>query len=214
MNTNINVKQAERRAFSLRYKDGLLELNLGAFFALLALVDTFEAGGFSRLQSYLPAVIVFAGGLIAYYLMKPKVVDSRLGMIKISPRSNAPQRWLLILAIALQLVTLAIFIMASSGSLAGALQNAPSWIVDAFFGIAIFSFFTLWGYYVGAPRFYLYGLLLGAAKPIELVFWPDAQASFPGPTLLAGLVMVLVGGWVFARFLRAYPIVSGEVANG
>lgn len=214
MNTEMNLKKAERRAFSMRYKDGLLEINLGLFLALIAMVDTFEAGGLSRFQSYLPAIVVFAAGLLTYYLVKPRVVDPRLGMIKVSPRNNAPQRWLLILAVALQLVTLAVFIMASSGSLSAAMQDAPDWIVDAAFGIAIFGFFALWGYYVEAPRFYLYGLLLGAAMPAQQAFWPDSQELFYNLNLIAGVVMLAAGSVVFVRFLRRYPVVTGEAANG
>lgn len=214
MKTEIDLKQAERRTFGMRYKDGMLEINLGAFLALIALSDTFEAAGLSPLQSYLPAFIVFAAGLLAYYLLKPRLVDARLGMLKVSPRTNAPQRWLIILAVALQLITLAIFIMASSGSLSSALKNAPDWIVDAFFGIAIFGFFVLWGYYVEAPRFYLYGLLVGSAMPAEQAFWPDSQDLLYNINFLAGLVMLLGGIIVFVRFLQRYPVVSEEAANG
>jgi hypothetical protein len=214
MNTGMNLKKAERRALSMRYKDGLLEINLGLFLALIAMVDTFEAGGLSRFQSYLPAIIVFAVGLLTYYLVKPRVVDARLGLIKVSPRSNAPHRWLLIIAVALQLVTLLIYILASSGSLASAMQDAPNWIVDAGFGLAIFGFFALWGYYVEAPRFYLYGLLLGAAMPAQQALWPDSQELIYNLNLIAGLVMLAAGSVVFVRFLRRYPVVTGEAANG
>jgi hypothetical protein len=214
MSNPLNVKKAERRAMSLQFKDGLLETNLGAFFTLLALIGPLEEAGISRYVGYLIAFTVFIAGMIIYTILKAKVVSPRLGKVKLSPRSNAPKRWLLIVAVVIQMITLLIFYLSSNGTLGEALKDAPSWIVDAGFGLAIFAFFALMGYYAEAPRFYLYGLLLGLAMPIQQAFWPGDPGFKPSPNMIAGVVMVAVGIWVFARFIRQYPIVVGEATDG
>lgn len=214
MSNTLNVNQAERKAMSLQFKDGLLETNLGIFFALMALVGPLEASGRSRFVGYILALAVFAAGMIAYYFLKAKVVSPRLGKVKLSPRSNKPKRRLLMVAIAIQMVTLAIFFMARDGSLGAALENAPSWIMDAVFGLILFAFFALIGYSAEAPRFYLYGLLLGLAMPVQQALWPGDPGFIPSPNMIAGAVMAVVGMWVFARFIRTYPVMEGEISNG
>jgi hypothetical protein len=137
-----------------------------------------------------------------------------LGNVKLSPRSNAPKRNLLVVAIVFVLITLVVYLMAAAGSLSDMLNGAPSWIVDAGFGLAVFAFFALIGYSAQAPRYYLYGLLLGAAMPIKQIFWPDDPSLVLNPNMIAGVVMAVGGLLVFARFIQKYPVVGEEAADG
>jgi hypothetical protein len=214
VSNEFNLKRAERKAMSLQFKDGLLEINLGIYFALMSLVGPLEESGVSRAIGYLIALGVFAVGLVVYFILKGRVVGPRLGNVKISPRSNAPRRNLLIVAVALVLITLVVYLMASSGSLGKVLNGAPSWIVDAGFGLAAFAFFALIGYSAQAPRYYLFGLLLGVAMPVQQVFWPDNLGLVIGPNMIAGIIMAVGGLLVFARFIRQYPVMSDEAADG
>ncbi|MGD8456022.1 MAG: hypothetical protein PVF83_06540 [Anaerolineales bacterium] len=214
MSNEFNLKRAERKAMSLQFKDGLLEINLGIYFALLSLVGPLEESGISRFIGYLVVLGVFAAGLVVYFILKGRVVGPRLGNVKLSPRSNAPKRNLLIVAIAFVLITLVVYLIAAAGSLSDILNGAPSWIVDAGFGLAVFAFFALIGYSAQAPRYYLYGLLLGAAMPIKQIFWPDDPGLVPSPNMIAGIIMAAGGLLVFARFIRRYPVMSDEAADG
>jgi hypothetical protein len=214
MSNTLNVNKAERKAMSLQFKDGLLEINLGIYFALLTLVGPLEETGISRGFGYLIFLGIFAAGFVVYFILKGKVVSPRLGNVKLSPRSNAPKRWLLIVAVVIQLLTLGVYFLSSNGTLGEALKGAPSWIVDAGFGVAVFAFFALIGYFAEAARYYLYGLVLGAAMPVQQIFWPGDPGFIPSPNMIAGIIMAVGGLLVFARFIRTYPVMEGEAADG
>jgi hypothetical protein len=81
MSNPLNVKKAERRAMSLQFKDGLLEINLGIYFALLTLVEPLEEIGISRWIGYLILFGIFAAGLVVYFILKGRVVGPRLGNV-------------------------------------------------------------------------------------------------------------------------------------
>ena len=65
MSTN-QVSQAARQMNAMAYKDGLVDLMIGAFFALLALQEPLEMHGWPVWLSYLPSLAAMAtraGGL-------------------------------------------------------------------------------------------------------------------------------------------------------
>lgn len=211
MTTN-SVQKASRRSLGLTYKDGLFDILLGSFFVLLAIQEPLEQKGFQVWVSYLPAMLTMGIGLPVYYWLKKKVITPRIGIARISLRKNAPRRTIFLLALALQIITLVIFILASNGWLGEVLTAKTGWVIDAFFGIAIFGIFAFIGYIVEAPRFYLYGALLGMGPLLGLLLGTIEVVSHV-PTFLAGVAMV-IGGWLALRaFLREYPVVEAEVGD-
>jgi hypothetical protein len=207
------VTKAANRTLALTYKDGLFDILLGGFFVLLAIQEPLEQQGYAVWVSYLPALITMAVGLPIYAILKRRVVTPRIGVAKISVRHNPQRRTLLLLAVGLQLVTLLIFVLAANGWLGNILPAKAGWVIDAFFGVAIFSFFAFMGYIAEAPRFYLYGLLLGGTA-LSKVFWRPENPWLDNSTvLLAGAVMVICGIAALVSFLRDYPVVEMEETN-
>lgn len=211
MTTN-SVQKASRRSLGLTYKDGLFDILLGSFFVLLAIQEPLEQKGLQVWVSYLPALLTMGIGLPVYYWIKKKVVAPRIGIARISLRKNAPRRTIFLLALALQLITLVIFILAVNGWLGEVLTAKTGWVIDAFFAAAIFGVFAFIGYIVEAPRFYLYGLLLGMGPLLAIVVDTDEVVSHI-PTFLTGAAMVIAGALALNRFLRDYPVVEAEVGD-
>jgi hypothetical protein len=208
------INKAARKTLALTYRDGLVDLLLGAFFTLLAIQEPLEQQGLPVWLSYLPSLGIMAIGVVIYAIVKRKVIAPRIGVAKISMRHNPPRRTLLLLAVGLQLITLVIFILASNGWLNENIPAQAGWVIDAFFGIAIFGFFALMGYVAGAPRFYLYGLLL-ALTTFDKGIWQPGNVWLENlPTLAAGMAMVIGGSVSLVSFIREYPRVDMEAANG
>ena len=204
------VTNAARRMNALSYKDGLVDLLLGSFFVLLALQEPLEMHGWQVWQSYMPSFAGMAIGLVIYAVVKRKVVAPRIGVARVSLRRNPPRRNIFIFALLLQLVTLVIFILASTGWLSANLPSRPGWLVDAFFALATFGFFAFLGYTIDAPRFYIYGLVLGSTMMAQFALRGDSRLVAQLPVIFAGLVMVIGGAVSMTNFLKDYPVVEME----
>jgi hypothetical protein len=206
------ISKAARRSNALSYQDGLVDLMIGVFFTLLALQEPLEQRGLAIWVSYLPSFIGMGIGLVAYFILKRKVVAPRIGLAKVSLRRNPARRSIFLFALILQLITLVIYIFAATGWLNELFPSGTGWLIDAFFAVAMFGFFAFLGYSVDAPRFYLYGLLMGATVLVNVPLRGDPRLVAQLPIMISGLVMVVCGAWVFSRFLRTYP--EQEAVNG
>ena len=198
---------------AMAYKDGLVDLMIGAFFTLLAFQEPLEMHGYAVWVSYLPSFAAMALGLLAYAIVKRKVVAPRIGMAKVSLQRNPARRSIFLFAVALQLVTLVIYILSVNGWLSQNMPARPGWLIDAFFALATFGFFAFLANSSDAPRFYLYGAALGTVMMIAPFTRGDFRLVAQLPIMLAGLVMVVGGVITLVSFLKNYPPVDLEAAN-
>ena len=111
------ITNASRRSLALTFKDGLWDIVLGSFFILLGIQQPLEDRGLEVWVSYMPSLVGMAVGLLIYYWLKRKLVTPRIGLVKISLRNNQARRWMLVLLLVFQLITLAIFILGYLGTL-------------------------------------------------------------------------------------------------
>jgi hypothetical protein len=152
--------------------------------------------------------------LVAYFILKRKVIAPRIGLAKISLRRNKARRSIFLFALGLQLVTLVIFILAATGILNDWFPSGTGWWIDAFFAVAIFGFFAYLANSADAPRFYIYGLLLGASPLFAVALRGDMRLVAQLPIMVPGLVMVIGGLFTLLSFLKEYPPVEMEMTNG
>ncbi|MBN2044669.1 MAG: hypothetical protein JW757_06600 [Anaerolineales bacterium] len=207
------VTNAARQINAMTYKDGLVDLLIGTFFTLLALQEPLEMQGWPIWLSYLPSLGAMAVGLVIYAVVKRKVVAPRIGLAKVSLKRNPARRNIFLFAVVLQLITLVIFILASTGWLSQNLPSRPGWLVDAFFAAATFGFFAFMGYTLDAPRFYIYGLVLAGTMMAQVALRGDSRLVAQLPIIFAGLVMVIGGVVALTRFLKDYPVVETEESD-
>jgi hypothetical protein len=208
------VSKAARRMNALAYQDGMVDLLLGVFLTFLAFQEPLEQSGLAIWVSYLPSFIAMGIGLIAYYFVKRKVVAPRIGLAKVSLRRNQPRRTIFLFAVGLQLITLLIYILAMTGRLGQIFPSGAGWTIDAFFAVAIFGFFAYLAYSAEAPRFYLYGLLLGSTALIQVPLRGNMSLAAQIPIMLPGLVMVVGGILTLISFLKRYPLAEVGAPNG
>lgn len=208
------INKASQQMYALSYKDGLVDLMIGTFFALLAFQEPLELQGYAVWVSYLPSFVAMGIGLVLYAVIKRKVVMPRIGRAEMSVRRNPARRNVLLFAVGLQLVILVIYILAATGKLGEVFPARPGWLIDAFFAVATFGFFAFLGYSADAPRFYLYGLVMGATMLIQFSLRGDMRLVAQMPILFAGLVMVAGGVFTLVSFLKQYPPVDLGASNG
>jgi hypothetical protein len=149
--------------------------------------------------------------LVTIYLAARKLfVTPRIGSVKFGIRQNRQRRKLWAATSFLVLLTAAIGILLTTGLISAPFwAGGPHWLnafsVDIFFIVLIIGFFSVLAYVVGITRLHLYGWLLGIGNLASTMLGFYRGQVFHWPVFIAGLMIIVIGAIMFARFLRAYP---------
>ena len=190
MSEMIDLRDVERRAWTLYYQDGLWDI----FFGLL-----FLGGGLRVLTDNLWFYLLVAAGILVFILGKRWITLPRLGQIQFSAQRKARTAVVRIVALGAMIVTAVIFILIVTGS---DLSGLPlNWL----FVIMVPSVFLLMATMMDFTRLYGYAVLVAVFTVLgEFVGNPAAAWA----QIIAGLVPLAVGIVLLARFLRRYPVVD------
>jgi len=190
MSEMIDLRDVERRAWTLYFQDGLWDI----FFGLL-----FLGGGLRALTDNLWFYLLVAAGILVFILGKRWITLPRLGQIHFSPGRKARTKVVRIVALGAMIVTAVIFILIVTGS---DLSGLPlSWL----FVIMVPGVFLLMAYMMDFTRLYGYAVLV-AVFTVLGEFVGDPAAAWA--QIIAGLVPLTVGSFFLIRFLRTYPAVD------
>jgi hypothetical protein len=214
MSEGISLKEAERRAFTTRFQDGLWDIFLGFIILILAVAPSFSEalGDFWSSMVFLP----FWGLVyLVIHLIRRHVVAPRIGRATFGPARRARFRWLNVLLLAVLVAGLVVSLLWMS------LNDAPQWmlvppIVLAFSAIMLVTF-SVAAYLLDFNRLYIYGVL--TALSFIVGEWLYVQAGVPhhGLPITFGIsagVMMLTGLVTFIRFVRETPIPAQEPGIG
>ena len=213
MNTPLDLKAIEKRAYRATYQDGLQDINMACVVASAGLMfsglgrDEFPV---SRLILAMAGVLL---GTLIFWLGKKFITVPRIGQARFGPARQQRGRRLAILltvVVALQAVMVLLPALAWASPSFGAILNrwlpgghAESLLVAGVAvlfagpGMLVLFHFTdfLRGYYITAVFSLGIFLAIWLAQPLYL-FIAAALVGLPGLIL-------------FARFLRRYPRVPG-----
>jgi hypothetical protein len=206
-NVERQFKDAAIRVRRHWYEDGLVELFVGALFAVLALYFLAQALLAGRLSAnrpwsiavnlLLPAVVVGAGLLARRSIRRAKErhVYPRTGFVRYRDTRRAP-RWVT--------ATLAAAVAALTASLVARAPGVDAW-VPALQGFLLGGFFFWQGRSAGVSRLVVLALLtalVGLAVSLAGLSPDLSGAAFFG---LVGLAMMAAGQAAFRRHLRDAP---------
>jgi hypothetical protein len=218
MTKNLKIKNAEKQAFRLAiFEDGIWEIYLGIIFTLLSAYSiTRELLG-PAINVILVLGVILALVVIAWFAKK-RITQPRIGLVKFSPGTVKVIRKANLYTWGLVIFTFILMILGANQLINGfAWGNLPEFVsdfgIDLFFALIMVGIFSLSAYVIGAPRFYVYGLLLGAGNFISTVLHAYYQVSFQWPTALAGLIIAVIGIYILAKFIRSHPI-ARETVHG
>lgn len=188
MSHTMNLKDAERRAWMLYFKDGLWDL----FFGFL-----FLAGGLRTLTGSLWAYLLLAVGLLLFIVGRRAITLPRLGEIKFGPKREARRRTLLILILATVALTFAVLLLPLLGI------AAPGANAGLVFALVVPLILAIVAYFMDFRRLYGYAALAAIFMILTEVVSMQVGAI---AQIFAGGIALLVGSWHLFHFIQEYPL--------
>jgi hypothetical protein len=214
MESTVDLKSIERRAYRFTFQDGILDITLGLLMLGFSLASIFDDNKPIRL--IITALIVIIP-LTVFILCKRRITIPRIGFVKFGPKRKAKRKKIAII------ITIAVLVSASLAVMA--MTNAmPQYVVEGLkgYGSAIafvlltISMFSVGAFYEDLPRLYFYGLLFGSSIFVSECYYNKVGIQIHSSIAfgLTGLIMSIMGFRLLVKFLHDYPKPSGEAAVG
>ena len=203
MSERMSLKEAERKAFTSAFNDGLLDIFIGGFMLqfVIPLYISERLGDFWSSFVMLP---FFAALYLVLRQVRRSVIWPRIGVVKFGAvRTERLKKFNFIMLVALVIALLLGVLSAVE------FERVPGWVHSARFGLVFLMGFSLAGYFLNMNRLYLYGVMISLAVPIgEWLYatWGVPHHGFPITFGFAAGVMILSGLYQFVQFLRENPI--------
>ena len=220
MSQNLDLKAIERRAWRSFFQDGLWDIYLGLLLLAMgasAWLSDQDISEVTHFAIYIPLLILSMGVLWAG---KKLITIPRMGRVKIGSKGKARKRKARALLFFSVVVGLALFLVALA-----AYNHPAGWgsliryLLPTVWALNMLIVFGLGAYFLEFNRLYLHAMLYALAVPVDFLVreLTGINLGYIAFTIPA-LVILLVGGIVFARFLHDYPLpeppATGEALNG
>jgi len=211
MSGKISLRDAEQKAFRMRYDDGLWDVLLGCVFLMFPFAIQLgpTLGDFWSSAAILP---FWALAWLAVWLIRKHVVRPRIGTMRPGPMRVAKLTRFTV-----------VMLIANAGALVLGLVTAmnvgrvPGLVTGIVFGMMLLAGCSLAAYFLGFSRLYVYGLLLGLCPPVGEWLWAIGLAAHHGFPLTFGTaagVIILVGLVIFLRLLHNNPAQPESLPSG
>ena len=217
MQTPVSLKSAERKAFRTTLADGLWDIFIACFLLQFAIAPLLSEtlGDFWSSFVFLP---LWGLAYLAIWLTRKYVVSPRIGQATFGPVRKKKLRAFTMIMLALNVL---VFVAGLVVALVVSFQDRTqlSWLISLFLGAFVLMGFSLAGYLLDTPRFYLYGLMLLIAPPVGEWLFQNHGFTHHGYPVVFGFsagVMILTGLVLFLRLLKNNPRIElpqGEHAS-
>lgn len=187
----LDVTSLERKAWKSFHQDGLKDIFLGL---ILLAVGVSELLGSSLVLFGLEAIAII--GLV---VCKKYITARRLGHVEFSPARKAKKKKAILLVGLAAVLGLGVYL-----TVAG-FAGASDWLANhralvyAGVGVWLFLLLAMMAFWLDFTRLYWIAVVIGAAFSTAL--WLREPLLF----VIAGIVVIVPGFVLFARFLHRYP---------
>jgi hypothetical protein len=202
MTPEMNLKELERKAWTAYFDDGILDITVGLFILAFGIGMTTH---YSGLAAFAWMVIFF------FAAAKKSITFPRVGLVKFSPereeRMKKETSFFVIFFSITALIGLAFFLVLSAG-IPQSVKTLVGEMALVGYQLIIAAGICLVGYWKQIRRFYGYTGFLLIAIVAGMLF------DIPGVNPLAimryqftatGVIILLTGLFVLARFFKRYP---------
>lgn len=204
MSSQISLKEAERKAFTSAFEDGLWDIFIGSVVLMFAIGPFLPLGDFWSSAVFLPFwALVYVGiRVVRKYMVKPRVGLVRFGRARI-----AKLRRFTLLALAFNVIVFVLAIVSVYHF------DGPGWTHTVRFSLVVLVGFSLAAYFLGFARLYLYGALIALSPLIGEGLYRQLRVPHHGFPVTFGItagIIIVVGLVKFVRLVRERPLPPAE----
>jgi hypothetical protein len=204
MSTQTSLKDLERKLYHTSLQDGVLDIQIGCFLLIFAVTPFLGPylGDFWSSMIFLP---VWAAVLFGGRAFRKRHIQPRIGRIEFGSYRVKRLQKLNFIILGLNLVAVILGVVAFLLS-----DVFPAWIV---LSVILLIGFSLGGYMLELPRFYLYGLLAGLAPHIGEYLYSSYGISHHGLPItfvVLSAILIVTGVVLTVQVFRRYSIPKQE----
>ena len=199
MNTPLDLKELERKAFRSFYQDGIWDIFFGLMLLAMwsfTLFDDLE----NKAIRMLVLLFIEIGAMFFLIYGKKQITVPRLGEVTFSKKRNRRLLYVFLANSVSLLFLAAVLVMNITGSTL--LENDT--ISAIVLGIWIIFITSLMAYFLDFDRLYIYALILGGA--FTAVLLTGIEVFF----LIGALLILVPGVVILVGFLREYQPMAEE----
>jgi hypothetical protein len=199
MNTTLEPKSVERNVLQDYFRDGLMELSVGAYLLFTGILMQAE------MSSMFILVIVFAPLLVKR--AKERFTYPRVGYVKFTEAGRSTGQKILVMLVGVVVAFALMLFFSRGGDKAQVLYRWMPLLPALLFQAALIPI----GMKSGLVRYYvLAGLALAVGLAIPLIDLPGKLDSIALYLMSTGPIFLIWGMVIFANFLQTYPVRAEE----
>lgn len=204
MAAKTSLKEIERSLFRASLRDGILDIQIGCVLLIFAIAPLLSVylGDFWSSALFLPFwVLILLGGK----WLRKTFIQPRIGRIEYGSYRIQRLKYLNLAILIFNLVALGAGLLAFFR-----FQIAQGWLP---LSILFLVGFSLAGYLVESPRFFLYGILTALAPIIGEFLYQNYRFTHHGFPVTFGMLsgaLILTGIVMLVRIFRNYPLPDAE----
>lgn len=208
MSQNISLKEAERKAFTSTFRDGVWDIVLGLWLLTMGVAPLLEEAmplsDWWIMILWVPVILVLWSG-------KKFITTPRMGLVKFGPKRKAKLSMMLTIVSVTVFLSLLLGVLFATNSIPSELASGISTPVIVWVVLFIVGF-SVAAYFLDLNRLYAYGVLYAVTLPVRIILKqnPDLRGISLSAYFVSAGIMVLIGVVLFLRFLRDYPIPAEE----
>jgi hypothetical protein len=205
MSQKISLKDAERKAFTAIFQDGLWDILIGCFLLQFSIGPFLSPmlGDFWSSVVFLP---FYALAYLVIWWVKKHVVAPRVGVVKFG-------QWRVTRMVRFNVI---VFLALTFALVLGVLSfvqfdSIPGWVHAARFSLIFLIAFCVAAYFLDFTRLYIYGVLIALSPLIGEMLYVYLNASHHGFPITFGItagLIILTGVVLFVRFLKDHPLLT------
>ena len=211
MSQKISLKDAELKAFTSVFQDGLWDVFIGCFLLQFSIAPLLSRS-LGDLWSSVVFLPFYAAVYLVIWLVRRHVITPRVGIVEFGAwRKTRMVRFnlliMLVLTVALVLGMLSMV----------QFESIPGWVHMARFSLIFFTVFSIMAYFLNFTRLYIYGVLVALSPLIGELLYVNFKAPhhrFPITFGISAGLIILTGLVLLVRFLQDHPIPVDQTAAG
>jgi len=203
----VTLREAERRAFTGSFQDGLLDIRIGCVAIMFAIAPLLSDAGMGDFWSSMVFLPFWALIWLGVRILRQRVTIPRIGVVEFGPWRKARLSRLTALLVVTNVVVLGLGLGVSQ-------HREPAWSVAPFLlGGGILLFFCSGAYWLDLVRLYWYGGVLALAPLGGEWLYQEFSAPHHGFPITFGFasgVIILSGLFQFVRLMYEVPVPAEE----